>query len=312
MVRTKLFVSPLSICVLTIFTFFLALAAGALQTPTAEARAVTQVSTVFTNPNPINPADRASNNAGTNPGIPPANYPSVINVAGLPGTVTKVTVTFAITTTFPDDFDILLVGPTGARSLVMSDAGGSGDHTNVSFTFDQTAAALMPDGPTTPIPSGTFRPSNYAGLVTPEPGGQDNFPMAGGLMSYPTDFNIFNGTNPNGAWNLYVVDDQVIDNVALPSGWSIDITTSGVVSVDSPVDFNADGRTDYVLVRNVGGGPTGQVRWFYNLNNSANPTVALDWGLASDFFFSEDFDNDDKDDVACWRPGPPTVATFYI
>ncbi|HEX9961358.1 MAG TPA: carboxypeptidase-like regulatory domain-containing protein [Pyrinomonadaceae bacterium] len=182
--------------------------------------------TVFSNPAPITPADRASNNAGTNPGIPTTNYPSVITVSGLSGVVTKVTVTFAITSTFPDDLDILLVGPTGAMSLVMSDAGGSGDHTNITYTFDQTAAALMPNDPTTVTPSGTFRPSNYAGFATPEPGGQDNFPTAGGLMSYPADFSIFNGTNPNGDWKLYVVDDQVIDTNSLPGGWSIDITSA--------------------------------------------------------------------------------------
>jgi hypothetical protein len=189
--------------------------------------------TVFSNPAPITPADRASNNAGTNPGVPTTNYPSVITVSGLTGVVTKVTVTFAITSTFPDDLDILLVGPTGAMSLVMSDAGGSGDHTNITYTFDQTAAALMPNDPTTVTPSGTFRPSNYTGLATPEPGGQDNFPTAGGLMSYPADFNIFNGTNPNGDWKLYVVDDQVIDNNSLPSGWSIDIQSSVPVATAS-------------------------------------------------------------------------------
>lgn len=190
--------------------------------------------TVFSNPAPITPADRASNNAGTNPGIPTTNYPSVINVSGLTGVVTKVTVTFAITSTFPDDLDILLVGPTGAMSLVMSDAGGSGDHNNITYTFDQTAAAPMPNDPTAVVPSGTFQPSNYAGALTAtEPSGQDNFPTAGGLMSYPTNFAIFNGTNPNGEWKLYVVDDQVIDTNSLPSGWSIDIQSAIPVATAS-------------------------------------------------------------------------------
>lgn len=88
-------------------------------------------------------------------------------------------------------------------------------------------------------------------------------------------------------------------------------TPAPAVAADAPVDFNGDGRTDYVVVRNVGGGPNGQVRWFWNINGGG-ATQASDWGLASDFFFSEDFDGDDKDDIACWRPGAPTVATFYI
>jgi len=89
--------------------------------------------------------------------------------------------------------------------------------------------------------------------------------------------------------------------------------TAGVVTpADAPVDFNADGRTDWTVVRNTGGGATGQVTWFYNLNNSANPTAAFAWGIASDEFLSEDFDNDNKDDIAVWRPGAATVAAFYI
>jgi subtilisin-like proprotein convertase family protein len=178
----------------------------------------------FNNPAPVSPVDRPNNNAGSNPGLPTL-YPSTINVSGLPLSISKVTVTFAVTSTFPDDLDVLLVGPTGARSLVMSDAGGSGDPVNVTYTFDQSAPTTMPDAPTTIVPAGTFQPSNFTGLATTEPAGNDNFPAPGpGVLAYPTTFNVFNGTNPNGVWSLYVVDDQNIDNVSLPSGWSIDIT----------------------------------------------------------------------------------------
>jgi subtilisin-like proprotein convertase family protein len=184
---------------------------------------------VFSNPAPIVPADRASNNAGTNPGLPPL-YPSTINVSGMTGTITKVTVTFAVTSTFPDDLDILLVHPDGTtRTLLMSDAGGSGDPVALVYTFDQAAATAYPDGGTTPVPAGSYRPSNFLGLATPEPGGADNFPAPGpGLLVFPAPtMDVFNGLTPNGNWSLYVVDDQVIDTMSLPSGWSIDITTSG-------------------------------------------------------------------------------------
>lgn len=223
--------------------------------------------TVFSNPAPIVPADRASNNAGTNPGIPTTNYPSVITVSGLTGVVTKVTVTFAVTSTFPDDLDILLVGPTGAMSLVMSDAEGSGDHTNITYTFDQTAAAGLPNDPTTVTPAGTFKPTNFAGALTAtEPGGQDNFPTAGGLMSYPTDFAIFNGSNPNGDWKLYVVDDQVIDNNSLPNGWSIDIQSSVPVATAS-----VSGR---VTSQSSGNG-LGGVRVVLSGGNLTTPQIAI-------------------------------------
>jgi hypothetical protein len=54
---------------------------------------------LFSNPAAIAPADRASNNAGTNPGLPPL-YPSNVDVAGVTGTVTKVTIAFTVASTF--------------------------------------------------------------------------------------------------------------------------------------------------------------------------------------------------------------------
>jgi subtilisin-like proprotein convertase family protein len=48
-------------------------------------------------------------------------YPSVINVAGLSGTVVKVTVTLAdLTHPFPDDIDMLLVGPKGQKVVLIA------------------------------------------------------------------------------------------------------------------------------------------------------------------------------------------------
>src|SRR4051812_29686061 len=46
-------------------------------------------------------------------------YPSTIAVSGLSGTVTKVTVTLTdLNHPFPDDIDILLVGPTGVKTVL--------------------------------------------------------------------------------------------------------------------------------------------------------------------------------------------------
>ena len=79
----------------------------------------------------------------------------------------------------------------------------------------------------------------------------------------------------------------------------------------APVDMNGDGKTDYVVVRNTGGGPSGQVTWFIQNNGVAGQSAAP-WGIASDFFVPEDYDGDGKDDIAVWRPGPATQAAFYI
>lgn len=77
------------------------------------------------------------------------------------------------------------------------------------------------------------------------------------------------------------------------------------------VDFDGNGKSDFSVVRNTGGGPTGQITWFINLNGPGT-TYASQWGLSGDFFTPVDFDGDSKTDIAIWRAGAPTVAAFYI
>ena len=77
---------------------------------------------------------------------------------------------------------------------------------------------------------------------------------------------------------------------------------------DAILDMNGDGRTDYVVVRNIGSGPSGQTRWF--IMNQGGSIVTYDWGVASDWQAPGDFDGDGKDDVSVWRPG--TQGRFYI
>ncbi len=78
---------------------------------------------------------------------------------------------------------------------------------------------------------------------------------------------------------------------------------------DAPQDMNGDGKSDYVTIRNVGGGSSGQTRWYTYLENTG-PVPSRDWGIASDQFFTGDYDGDGKDDMAVYRPG--TQGTFYI
>ena len=153
---------------------------------------------------------------------PAAPYPSNIAVSGLTDTVTKVTVTLTnIGHTFPDDLDLLLVGPGGEKLLLMSDTGGGTDIANVNLTFDDSAPSSMPDS--TVLTSGTFRPTNINSgdvLASPAPPGPYADPQ---LLS------IFNGLNPNGTWSLYVADDASGDVGSIAGGWSLNITTSAPV-----------------------------------------------------------------------------------
>jgi subtilisin-like proprotein convertase family protein len=89
-------------------------------------------------------------------------YPSNIVVSRVnPALVTKVQVRLnGLSHNFPDDVDVILVGPQGQRAVLMSDAGGNPDLSNVILTFDQTATVALPDDDQTN--SGTYRPDSFA------------------------------------------------------------------------------------------------------------------------------------------------------
>jgi subtilisin-like proprotein convertase family protein len=149
-------------------------------------------------------------------------YPSTISVSGIAGTVTKVTVTLAgLGHTFPDDVDVLLAGPAGQRIVLMSDAGGSLDITNVSLTFDDAGPAL-PDSAL--LTSGTFRPTNF--------GTGDVFPAPAPGAPHGTALSDFAGSDPNGTWSLFVTDDAGADVGQITGGWSLDFLTEDPLCCD--------------------------------------------------------------------------------
>ncbi|HJQ25533.1 MAG TPA: C25 family cysteine peptidase, partial [Blastocatellia bacterium] len=166
-------------------------------------------------------------------------YPSQINVTGLTGSVVKVTVELHdLTHTFSDDIDILLVGPTGATAIIMSDAGGSWMDTHLNLTLDDNAAVALPDEPDTgPMTSGTYRPANYDSAPDAWPGA----PAPSGNVA----LSVFNGTNPNGTWSLYIVDDEAGDSGNIGGGWCLNIATGDPTLArmsSQSATINQDGR----------------------------------------------------------------------
>jgi subtilisin-like proprotein convertase family protein len=144
-------------------------------------------------------------------------YPSSINVSGISGTVTKVTASISgLSHTFPGDVDILLAGPAGQRIILMSDVGSGTDAINANLTFDDAFPAI---GAT--VVSGTFRPTNS--------GTGDTFPAPAPATPHGAALSDFNGTNPNGAWRLFVVDDAGGDLGTISGGWSLSFQTADPV-----------------------------------------------------------------------------------
>jgi subtilisin-like proprotein convertase family protein len=148
--------------------------------------------------------------------------PSDINVSGIIGTVSKVTVTLTgVTHTNPGDLDILLVGPTGEKVLLISDCGGADNLNNLTFTLDDVGPPL-PNA--TIITTGLYRPTNYSDSET------FNAPAPAGPYA-ELSLTVFNGLNPNGTWSLYVMADGEGDSGSI-GGWSLNITRTTATCCD--------------------------------------------------------------------------------
>jgi subtilisin-like proprotein convertase family protein len=149
-------------------------------------------------------------------------YPSEITVSGLDSSISDVNVTVSgLSHSFVDDVGMLLVSPAGQSTLLMTDSGGNRSVSNIDLTFDDAASGPLPDESL--LTSGTYLPSRGAntwGCFAPE-----SFSAPAPAGPYGASLSVFNGTNPNGTWKLYVIDDAV-DDVGSITGWSLDISTA--------------------------------------------------------------------------------------
>jgi subtilisin-like proprotein convertase family protein len=128
--------------------------------------------------------------------------------------------------TFPSDVDVLLVSPTGRKFILMSDVIGGTDWTGQTYTFDDSAAALLPSSGTPPA-SGTFKPTNYGTgdlFPAPAPAAPYLSPATAGTDTLTSAFTGVAGGDPNGTWSLYVVDDASGDIGTMSGGWSLTLT----------------------------------------------------------------------------------------
>lgn len=107
-----------------------------------------------------------------------------------------------------------------------------------------------------------------------------------------------------------------IDGIRVGTSWADVTQASTPANTQHVVDFNGDGKTDYAVVRNVGGGPTDTVTWLQcyasGVSQECAGNAGVDFGVAVDRFTPADFDGDGKTDVAIWREGPADQAAFYI
>jgi hypothetical protein len=155
--------------------------------------------------------------------VGPANvYPSSIAVSGVAGTVTKVTVTLiGLSSSSPDDIDAAIVGPNGQQVMLMSDACGLNPNTldDDNWTFDDSAPTFLSDGgPCGAFQDESFKPTNYE-----DPADDDLTPQGGPAGDFQNSLSVLAGGSPNGAWNLFFLDDNPNFHGFDLSAWALNL-----------------------------------------------------------------------------------------
>lgn len=174
-----------------------------------------------------------------NDAAPASPYPAVINVGGVDGLVSKATVTLAgLSHGSPADVDALLVGPAGQALLLMANSGGSRTVSGVNLTFDDAASNALPL--IGQITSGRFRPTAYMPVAT--------FPTPAPPEPYATNLAAFNGSNPNGPWSLYIIDDTPLDAGSISNGWALTVSTANPVGSAADVDLTMTATPEPVII----------------------------------------------------------------
>lgn len=276
---------------------------------------------------------------------PPRNV--TFNVSGLTGAVSNVAVenlTFSPAHTWRGDVTATLIAPNGASHVLFGRTGattpdgcGSSNDLAGPYSFSDSAAATNWWTVTgTPTPAGAYRTTTIGGS-----------PSGGQVTSMNPAF--AGVTDANGIWTLRLTDAGGGDTGGV-SAATLNVTAASMPMnpFDANVDMNGDGRTDWVVARGTntplaeGAKPTGPnemsrfgslrerrqselkngrrtdsalappIYWYINTNGSGATAVGQLGDAETDFVTPQDFDGDDRDDLAVWTPGAPNTARFTI
>lgn len=194
--------------------------------PVQTAAAANGSPTVFSNQVPI---EIPATNSSTDP-EPAIPYPSDIDVLGLTGVVTNVSVTIhGLTHSSPQDLDMLLLGPSGQTFHFWSDAGGANAVSDITVNVADDGATPLPDsGPL--VDGTTYKPFNADttgdDFPLPAPGPPYNEPAPAGSATFASVFNGLTADQVNGTWSLFITDDTDGNGGTIAGGWSLNISTA--------------------------------------------------------------------------------------
>lgn len=146
-------------------------------------------------------------------------YPSEITVADLTAPIGSVSVTlhdFSHAT--PAHVRVLLVGPGGESVMLMANVGSVNDVQNIDLTFADGAPSL-PSHIQGTISGGTYSPT---AVYVPPSFPEESLPAPAPESPYGESLSVFNDTDGNGVWSLYVynINHAGIEDV-FAGGWSL-------------------------------------------------------------------------------------------
>ncbi|HQZ94940.1 MAG TPA: carboxypeptidase regulatory-like domain-containing protein [Pyrinomonadaceae bacterium] len=185
-------------------------------------------------------------------------YPSPIVVTGATTNAFRIRVTlYDFYSTKPDNLDVLLVGPNGAKYALVGDVGGPVAITEagaVTLTLADYPNAVLPDSG--PLATGIFKPTTCETPVSnfPAPAPAGPYVEPGCVVARTnaqTLFGNFGGSTANGTWNLYIRDDNGVARPDAPEvvngevkgGWGIELLPSTAAGVEvSGRVLTPDGR----------------------------------------------------------------------
>lgn len=170
-------------------------------------------------------------------------YPAKLDVQGMPGRLTDVSVALrGFKHDRPTDVDVLLLAPDGRGVVLMSDGCGSSPVTGLTLVFNQQFKDAVPAG--APCDTLYFRPTNHP------PG--DNWPNTPPGVYAPADLDHLVGGEPNGTWKLYVWDDLNSKTGRIGNGWVLTVS-SEVPDAVVPAPGGPGTADPYPLTRTVSG-----------------------------------------------------------
>jgi uncharacterized repeat protein (TIGR01451 family) len=122
----------------------------------------------------------------------------------------------------------------------MANAGSGYALHSATLKFDDFAPAYLPQS--SQIISGTNKPTAYFPVTA--------FPAPAPAAPYATNMANFNGSNPNGTWSLFVIDDSSLNSGAISNGWSLNLVTANPVGTAGDVAIGMTASPSVVSVSN--------------------------------------------------------------